>query len=133
MKKRKCPDTAKSLMKKAIAIHSLYIRERDGYKCFVCGTVGTRSTIDNGHLISRRKKNVLFSDMNCNAQCKACNKLHNYEPHHYTRKWLSRYSQIDYDCLVERSKCFKQWKSHELQELIDTYTRKLAELKGGTE
>jgi hypothetical protein len=127
---RKTGDTAKSLMKKAIAIHSLYIRERDGYQCFVCGTVGTRSTIDNGHLISRRKKAVLFDDLNCHAQCKGCNKLHNYEPHHYTVKWIAEYGPLLYRDIVERSLPLKQWKSHELQELIDTYTRKLAELKG---
>jgi hypothetical protein len=130
MKKRKCPDTAKSLMKKAIAIHSLYIRERDGYKCFVCGFVGTRSTIDNGHLIKRGKKNVLFDDLNCHAQCKGCNKLHNYYPEHYTRKGILRHGSDKYADLVDRSIPLKQWKSHELQELIDTYTRKLAELKG---
>jgi hypothetical protein len=130
-KRKLTGDTAKSLMKKAIAIHSLYIRERDGYLCFVCGTVGTRSTIDNGHLIPRGKKNVLFDDENCNAQCKGDNKLHNYEPHHYTQKWIAKYGAEKYADLVERSKILKQWKSYELQELIEVYTRKLAELKEG--
>ena len=76
------------LLKQADAVFSRWIRERDGWKCIVCGST---ERIQCGHFVPRGRKAVRFDVVNCNAQCADCNWAHNYNPGPYTKALLSKW------------------------------------------
>ncbi len=71
-----------TLMKKADSAFSLYIRTRDSqeykgeyFRCISCGRVLPIEQADCGHFINRQHMSLRFSEMNCNAQCRHCNRI----------------------------------------------------------
>jgi hypothetical protein len=61
-------------------IFSQYIRLRDadqnGYiRCISCGKIVLWKEADNGHFINRKHMSLRFSETNCNAQCRSCNRF----------------------------------------------------------
>lgn len=82
--KRKFPTTPKIGAKRAVKakpisklrkelwkLFSLFIRQRDGFKCFTCGKVGTGSQIHSGHFITGAtcSAELYFDETNVHAQC----------------------------------------------------------------
>ena len=70
------------VMRKADAAFSLFIRTRDAqpykgefFKCISCGRILPIQKADCGHYINRRFIALRFSEMNCHAQCSACNRF----------------------------------------------------------
>ena len=125
MKKTK-KTTAKRRADKAM---SDYIRERDNFICFTCGFHGDKYSMDNGHLISRYWSATRYYEKNCNAQCKACNFLHENDPEIYKRKWIAEHGQEAFENMYAMSKhqikatveYYLKWEKH--------YKNKLAELR----
>lgn len=117
-KRRKQTET-KRLMKEALRVHSLYIRNRDGWKCVLCGRKGKGNEIHNGHLIKRGKKSTLFDNANCNALCAGCNQQDNYYHEPYVNWFILKYGVEKYQDLIRVAAIPKQWKPYELQEIID--------------
>ena len=71
-----------TLMRKADDAFSLYIRTRDSqayegraFRCISCGRVLTIDQCDNGHYVNRSHMSLRFSELNCNAQCRHCNRF----------------------------------------------------------
>lgn len=61
-------------------VFSEYIRLRDadsnGYcRCISCGKIIHWKEADCGHFINRKHMALRFNDINCNAQCRACNRF----------------------------------------------------------
>lgn len=81
------------LLKKADAVFSIWIRNRDGNRCVICGST---YKVQNGHLFKRGKKRIRFDEYNCNAQCSICNFKHNKYPEPYTAFFLRKYGQEKY-------------------------------------
>lgn len=71
-----------TLMRKADDAFSLYIRTRDSqayegraFRCISCGRVLPIEQCDNGHYVNRSHMSLRFSELNCNAQCRHCNRF----------------------------------------------------------
>lgn len=71
-----------TLMRKADDAFSLFIRTRDSqayegkaFKCISCGRVLSIDQCDNGHYVNRSHMSLRFSELNCNAQCRHCNRF----------------------------------------------------------
>lgn len=71
-----------TLMRKADDAFSLFIRTRDSqayegraFKCISCGRILTIDLCDNGHYVNRSHMSLRFSELNCNAQCRHCNRF----------------------------------------------------------
>ena len=71
-----------TLMRKADDAFSLFIRTRDSqayegraFRCISCGRVLNIDQADNGHFINRSHMSLRFSELNCNAQCRHCNRF----------------------------------------------------------
>lgn len=73
---KKKPDLKAKLDKE----FSLFIRLRDAmpngyFRCISCGQIKPFEQADNGHYINRQHMNTRFDEMNCNAQCRHCNRF----------------------------------------------------------
>ena len=71
-----------TLMEKADNAFSLFIRTRDSqehnglyFKCISCGRTLPIEQADCGHFINRQHMSLRFSELNCNAQCRHCNRF----------------------------------------------------------
>ena len=69
-------------LRKADAAFSKFIRWRDSrayggaaFKCISCGRVLPIEQADCGHYINRQHMATRFSELNCNAQCRKCNRF----------------------------------------------------------
>lgn len=79
--KKRTPSRS-TLMRKADEAFSLYIRTRDSqqyegraFKCISCGRVLPIEQADCGHYINRAHMSLRFSESNCHAQCRHCNRF----------------------------------------------------------
>lgn len=84
--KRNIPTTKKpsrsTALRKADEAFSLYIRTRDAqpyegraFRCISCGRVLPIEQADCGHYVNRQHMSLRFSEQNCNAQCRHCNRF----------------------------------------------------------
>ena len=71
-----------TLMRKADEAFSLFIRTRDSqayegraFRCISCGRPLPIEQADCGHFINRQHMSLRFSELNCNAQCRHCNRF----------------------------------------------------------
>lgn len=71
-----------TLMKNADEAFSIYIRTRDSqvyegnaFRCISCGRVLPIEQADCGHYVNRSHMSLRFSELNCNAQCRHCNRF----------------------------------------------------------
>jgi uncharacterized C2H2 Zn-finger protein len=70
-----------SLKSKLDKVFSQYIRLRDMlpgttlFKCISCGNIYSITKADCGHYINRSHMSTRFSEVNCNAQCRDCNRF----------------------------------------------------------
>ncbi|MBR1449782.1 MAG: recombination protein NinG [Prevotella sp.] len=71
-----------TIMQKADSAFSLFIRTRDSqayegraFRCISCGRVLSIEQADCGHYVNRSHMSLRFSELNCNAQCRHCNRF----------------------------------------------------------
>lgn len=71
-----------TLMRKADDAFSLFIRTRDSqpyegraFRCISCGRTLSIDQCDCGHYVNRSHMSLRFSELNCNAQCRHCNRF----------------------------------------------------------
>lgn len=139
MKKKSDKPNRQTLIKKLDEVFSKFIRLRDsdanGYcRCISCGRVHYWKDIQNGHYMSRRYLSTRFDEMNCNAQCVACNIFNQGNIQMYRRNLIKKIGEKNVDYLEYKAKgTTKHYSVFELQELVKYYTilvNKLSEEKG---
>lgn len=119
--------TRKKLVKDLDRVFSLYIRNRDGWKCVTCGKTD-RSVLQCGHLFSRISYSTRWDERNAYCQCSGCNFRHEHDPGPLTSYFLSLYSSYDYDRLYLKSREPRRFLNIELKKLIDYYKNRLKEM-----
>lgn len=74
-------DYSKAL-EKADKAFSIFIRTRDSqqfegraFRCISCNRILPIDQADTGHMINRQHMSLRFSELNCNAQCRKCNRF----------------------------------------------------------
>lgn len=122
-KPRKTPKlvSISKLKKKADKVFSDFIRERDNWTCFTCGTKGNRMNIQNGHYVSRMHMSLRYDERNCHAQCLSCNMFKHGAMDVYAIKLLAKYGDnILIDLQREKHK-LSQWHRQDYERLIERY------------
>ena len=110
--------TVSTMKKKAWAVFSKWIRNRDGNRCFTCGKVGEGSGMHAGHYIPRSLSSYLyFDERNVHAQCFRCN-IHLFGN---ADEYASRLGEKAVHDLRRDKGKYKQWTVEELQQIIDSY------------
>lgn len=118
--KKKPKRSISKLKKKADAIFSKYIRNRDKGFCYTCPHKDDPKWMQNGHFIPRQYLSVRYDEVNCHCQCYACNQLYNGQPGAYAIRLEKEYGQGT----VARLEALK-WqtvKYFPYEELIEKYT-----------
>lgn len=128
-KKRKRSTVVKQLDQ----VFSQYIRRRnanlDGFvECVTCGNVRHWKQMQAGHFMSRRKYSTRWDEMNVQVQDDACNRWRQGEQYKFAL-WLDEnYGEGTADKLVLKSNQQVKYSTEELEEMIEDYKAKLAEL-----
>jgi transcription elongation factor Elf1 len=107
-----------AVKRKANLTFSNFIRERDGWRCVLCGST---SVVQCGHLIKRGKKIHLFSEVNCHALCSRCNWKDNYDHDVYVMWFIKKYGVRAYDKLVATKENLCQMKRADYLNIIEKY------------
>jgi hypothetical protein len=134
VKVKKKPDLKAKLDKE----FSLYIRLRDcmpnGYfRCISCGQIKPVGQADCGHYINRQHMNTRFDEMNCNAQCRHCNRFMEGNIQNYRKGLVAKYGVQRVMLLEAKQNITRQYSDFEYEQLIKYYkalNKKLRKEKG---
>lgn len=120
----------KTLKKKLDDVFSIYIRLRDSddngiFRCISCGKPVFWKDGDNGHFINRQHMSLRYSEKNCNAQCRYCNRLDEGNNVGYHKGLISKYGgQIVDNLFIVKHKSNKITDT-EAKIMIEYYTREV--------
>lgn len=122
-KKKREPNEISSLKKKLDMAFSHFIRNRDKWKCYTCGTIAYGKGMHCGHFISRKHMSTRFDELNCHAQCVSCNLYKDGNMAEYSYRLMKEFGQKEFDKLIKRGRGIKQWTAKELISLIEHYNK----------
>ena len=142
-KKRK--RSIKSAKKAAWDAFSKYIRLRDALAttgtpdmcvCITCkDTVPTKfhagfNTLQAGHAIAGRSKNILFDEDLVYGQCQACNCIHGGRLSEYAIIMIDKFGKewFEQKCFTARKPALNKWTIESLDKIRDQYRLKYEEL-----
>ena len=128
MKTKKKPDLKAKLDK----VFSEYIRKRDThnsvFKCISCGRVLPYEQADCGHYINRKHMATRFDEMNCNAQCRSCNRFDEGNMQGYRRGLVVLYGEQQVTLLEAKKHNFRKYSDFEYEVLIKHYKEEIKKL-----
>lgn len=119
---KKKPDLKTKLDKE----FSLFIRLRDAmpngyFKCISCGQIKPFEQADNGHYINRQHMGTRFDEMNCNAQCRHCNRFMEGNIQNYRKGLIAKYGEQRVVLLEAKQGISRKFTDFEYEQLIKYY------------
>ena len=134
IKIKKKPDLVAKLDK----VFSRYIRLRDAmpngyFRCISCGQIKPYEQADCGHYINRQHMITRFDEMNCNAQCRKCNRFMEGNIQGYRQGLIAKYGEKRVLILESMKNQMRKYADFELTELTKYYKAlgdKLSKEKG---
>lgn len=81
------------LRKKLDAEFSRFIRHRDKHICYTCGLQMEPKKSQCGHFAPRQYLGTRYDEINCHAQCYACNMVYNGQPTAFAAKLKIDYGE----------------------------------------
>ena len=128
MKTKKKPDLKAKLDK----VFSEYIRKRDTrngvFKCISCGRILPYEQADCGHYVNRKHMATRFDEMNCNAQCRSCNRFDEGNIQGYRRGLVALYGEQQVTLLEDKKHNFRKYSDFEYEVLIKHYKEEIKKL-----
>jgi len=124
----------KTLKRKLDDIFSVYIRLRDsndnGYcRCISCGSIHHWKEVDCGHFVNRSHMGARYSERNCNAQCRKCNRFDEGNNIGYTRGLISKYGIKVLADLEVKKETISKMVAFDYKISIDHYKKEVDRLK----
>lgn len=116
-----------SLKRTADTEFSRYIRLRDMipgttvFRCISCGLIKPISQADCGHYINRQHMNTRYNEMNCNAQCRSCNRFDEGNIQGYRRGLIKKYGEQKVLLLESMKNGYMKYSEAEYRILIADY------------
>lgn len=121
MKKPKLK-TYKKLKAELDRVFSLFIRYRDGGRCFTCDVIKPIKEIQCGHFFSRTYLSTRWDERNCHAQCVGCNIFKKGNMAVYALRMNQKFGPETIEKLFQLSKQTVKISQHELEARIDYYS-----------
>ena len=114
-------------------VFSKYIRLRDMmsggvFRCISCGHLKPIKEADCGHYINRQHMATRFSEINCNAQCKACNRFDEGNIQGYRRGLVAKYGEEKVLLLEAQKYEVRKYSEFEYDVLIKHYQDEIKKL-----
>lgn len=117
---------------------SQYIRLRDCmpngfFRCISCGQIKPFAQADCGHYINRQHMSTRFDEMNCNAQCRHCNRFDEGNIQGYRKGLVQKYGEQAVVLLEAKKNQHRKYSDFEYEALIKHYkelNKKLRKEKG---
>lgn len=135
-KKKKPAKTSSTanLKKKLDAVFSQYIRLRDMipnttvFRCISCGLIKPITQADCGHYINRQHMATRYSEINCNAQCRNCNRFDEGNMQGYRRGLVRKYGENQILILESMKYETRKYTAFEYEALIAHYKREVTRI-----
>lgn len=136
--RKKSTRSKPNLTKKLDKVFSAYIRLRDAmpsgyFKCISCDQIKPFEQGDCGHYVNRQHMSLRFSEMNCNMQCRKCNRFDEGNIMGYRQGLVKKYGEQRVVLLEAQKNESRHWSDFELEAMIKHYTaevKRLSSLKG---
>lgn len=124
----------KTLTRKLDTVFSQFIRLRDANKdgyfmCISCGKLVHWTEGDCGHFVNRQHMSLRYSEKNCNAQCRSCNRFDEGCNIGYMRGLVKKYGANVIDDLYVKKHHTAKFTDFEAKAMIEHYQREVKRLK----
>ena len=101
-------------------------------ECYTCGIRKAWDEMDTGHGIEGRNNAVLFMEEIVKPQCKQCNIFKHGNLRVFTLKLLDELGHSRYKQLLDKSNQTEQYKAYQLEDIYETYKKKVEGLSNKT-
>lgn len=133
VRKKKKP-SIKTLTNKLDRIFSEFVRLRDsdskGYcRCISCGKIQYWKDVDCGHYVNRGHMSTRYSERNCNAQCRYCNRFDEGNNIGYTRGLIGKHGVKVLSELEIKKHSMSKLTVFDYEIMIDHYIKEVKKLK----
>jgi hypothetical protein len=115
-------------MRKADDVFSLFIRTRDSqayegkaFRCISCGRVLSIDQADCGHYVNRSHMSLRFSEANCSAQCRFCNRFQEGNMQDYRKGLIQKIGEQKVVLLEAQKNITNKISNFELEILAKHY------------
>lgn len=108
------------------------LRDSDNYgmcSCISCGKKEFWTLVDCGHYEDRAHMGTRYSEKNCNAQCRDCNRFNDGNREGYTRGLISKYGISVIGELETKRNALNKMSRIDYQIAIDHYREEVSKLK----
>ena len=114
-------------------VFSQYIRLRDMlpgnvFQCISCGRIKPMSQADCGHYINRQHMSTRFSEVNCNAQCRSCNRFDEGNMSGYRAGLVRKHGETKVLLLESQKHEVRKYSDFEYEALISHYKSEIKKL-----
>jgi hypothetical protein len=114
-------------------VFSQYIRLRDMmpgkvFRCISCGQIKPITQADCGHYINRQHMATRFSEINCNAQCRSCNRFDEGNMSGYRAGLVKKYGETKVLMLEMQKNTTRKYSDFEYIALIEHYKKEVKKL-----
>lgn len=133
-KKKPQKNSTANLKKKLDTVFSRYIRLRDAipnttvFRCISCGLIKPINQADCGHYINRQHMSTRFSEINCNAQCRSCNRFDEGNMSGYRKGLVIKYGEKQVLVLESMKNKTRKYSDFEYEILIEHYKKEIKRL-----
>ena len=123
-----------NLKEKLDRVFSQYIRLRDiignppCFQCISCGRILPINQADCGHYINRQHMSTRYSEMNCNAQCRSCNRFDEGNMQGYRSHLVWKYGENRVLLLEAQKYEMRKYSDFEYEALIGHYKKEVKRL-----
>ena len=122
-----------NLKDKLDRVFSQYIRLRDMlpgnvFQCISCGRIKPMSQADCGHYINRQHMSTRFSEINCNAQCRNCNRFDEGNMSGYRAGLVRKHGETKVLLLESQKHQVRKFSDVEYEALISHYKTEIKKL-----
>lgn len=104
-----------------------YVKARDGNNCFTCDAYVTGDDLQAGHMFPGRTGALLFDPLVVFSQCSGCNRGKRGNSAVFVDRYIKRFGVAQFQAAVARTSREKQWRTHEIRELIAAIRRSPAD------
>lgn len=134
LKQRYKNQKKETLKKKLDAVFSEYIRLRDTrengmFTCISCNRILPYEQADCGHYINRKHMATRFSEKNCNAQCRSCNRYDEGNMQGYRRGLIAKYGESVVLMLESMKNKINKISEYDYIVMIEYYRKEVKRLK----